>query len=376
MFNGYLDAAQSQQLLQAAVQSGLVDESRTIRTDGISPGFVATVRRGASALAHFQFELIAFNRVERLLDGTVPLAIFLTNCANLLKIQSRHEATLFAELANKLGNDTSGTSASVSLANVPPRVHEEAVIGRDEMLDFSFFRKGLAVGQSVGRLVVPRFDAGVQRKLENGQPWCMSGTAWMIAEGHVITNHHVINARTAGEAAAGSADFTLQAAAAVLEFDFDAPDAAKVKVKVEKLCVADRDLDYAVLKLAGPGRAPVRLAPTALMITDTSWEPVNIVQHPGGGYKKIGIRSNIATAATDQEVRYFTDTDVGSSGSPVCDDNWRVVALHRGAVHVTNVKFQGKDTAYVNFGSQMSAVLASVNAGDAALGALIAAANH
>jgi endonuclease G len=44
----------------------------------------------------------------------------------------------------------------------------------------------------------------------------------------------------------------------------------------------------------------------------------------------------------------------------MCDDNWRVIALHRGAVHVTDVKFQGKDTAYVNFGSQVTAILKDI----------------
>ncbi|HYN47981.1 MAG TPA: hypothetical protein VER83_03895, partial [Candidatus Nanopelagicales bacterium] len=69
-----------------------------------------------------------------------------------------------------------------------------------------------------------------------------------------------------------------------------------------------------------------------------------------------------------------TDTDYGSSGSPVCDDLWRVVALHRGSRHTTNTSYQGRTEAYVNFGSQIQAVLAHVGANAPAEAAAIAAA--
>ena len=52
----------------------------------------------------------------------------------------------------------------------------------------------------------------------------------------------------------------------------------------------------------------------------------------------------------------------GSSGSPVFDDQWRVVALHRGSTMVTNVQFQGKSVAYVNVGTQLAAIQADLKA--------------
>lgn len=56
-------------------------------------------------------------------------------------------------------------------------------------------------------------------------------------------------------------------------------------------------------------------------------------------------------------MRYFTDTRGGSSGSPVLTDDWTVVALHRGTRRVSDVSFQGKSTAFVNVGTQLSAVM-------------------
>jgi hypothetical protein len=55
---------------------------------------------------------------------------------------------------------------------------------------------------------------------------------------------------------------------------------------------------------------------------------VNIIQHPGGGPKQIALYHNLVTYADGDVVQYLTDTLPGSSGSPVFDDDWDVVALH------------------------------------------------
>lgn len=55
---------------------------------------------------------------------------------------------------------------------------------------------------------------------------------------------------------------------------------------------------------------------------------VNIVQHPGGQMKQISLYHNIVTNKDDRVVQYLTDTLKGSSGSPVFNSDWNVVALH------------------------------------------------
>ena len=55
---------------------------------------------------------------------------------------------------------------------------------------------------------------------------------------------------------------------------------------------------------------------------------VNIIQHPNGLPKTIAIRNNLLTARSDTRLLYETDTDFGSSGAPVFNDQWDVVALH------------------------------------------------
>lgn len=55
---------------------------------------------------------------------------------------------------------------------------------------------------------------------------------------------------------------------------------------------------------------------------------VNIIQHPGGDMKQISIYHNIVTDTNENRVQYLTDTLKGSSGSPVFNSKWDVVAIH------------------------------------------------
>jgi V8-like Glu-specific endopeptidase len=64
---------------------------------------------------------------------------------------------------------------------------------------------------------------------------------------------------------------------------------------------------------------PVNVAPE---------ERVNIIQHPGGGPKQISYFHNVVAYADEKRIQYLTDTQPGSSGSPVFDRQWQLVAVH------------------------------------------------
>jgi endonuclease G len=57
-------------------------------------------------------------------------------------------------------------------------------------------------------------------------------------------------------------------------------------------------------------------------------EAVSIVQHPEGADKQIALRNNHILGVMDDFIHYTTDTKTGSSGAPVFNDQWQVVALH------------------------------------------------
>ena len=65
-------------------------------------------------------------------------------------------------------------------------------------------------------------------------------------------------------------------------------------------------------------------------------EYLNIIQHPNGEPKQVAVRENRLVARLDSFLHYETDTAPGSSGSPVFNDQWEVVALHHSGVPATD----------------------------------------
>jgi V8-like Glu-specific endopeptidase len=345
-------------LTQAAIDGDLFEIDRSLLLQGIPKGYTLSLKMAGNPLDQFQMDLHSVNGVERLSDGQVPIVRFLKNAANQLAIKGRAQASIFERVAGLLDNCAQGIVRLPEPSALQEVVRREVIIGRDDMVDLAFLQRGLTVAKSVARILVPRFEKGKQVYVAGGAPWCASGTAWLIAPGLAITNHHVINARRSDELPAEAADFLSQGQHASIDFDFDFTESARTTAKVVKVEAASGALDYAILRIAAAlPRPALSLLPNKLVTDATAYIAVNIIQHPRGEPKRIAFRNNLVTGADDIIVRYFTDTDFGSSGSPVCDDTWRVVALHRGAKPVDDVEFQGKHTAFVNFGTQIQAVL-------------------
>ncbi len=61
-------------------------------------------------------------------------------------------------------------------------------------------------------------------------------------------------------------------------------------------------------------------------------EHVSIIQHPSGAPKMVANRENKILDIFDDFVQYETDTQPGSSGSAVFNDEWMVIALHHAGV--------------------------------------------
>jgi endonuclease G len=58
---------------------------------------------------------------------------------------------------------------------------------------------------------------------------------------------------------------------------------------------------------------------------------LNIVQHPRGRRKEVALQDNRITKIFTNVVHYTTDTEPGSSGSPVFSNAWDLIALHHAA---------------------------------------------
>lgn len=58
---------------------------------------------------------------------------------------------------------------------------------------------------------------------------------------------------------------------------------------------------------------------------------LNIIQHPQARRKEIAVQQNTINHLFPDFVHYITDTEPGSSGSPVFNNDWDLVALHHAA---------------------------------------------
>src|SRR5262249_41712879 len=88
---------------------------------------------------------------------------------------------------------------------------------------------------------------------------------------------------------------------------------------------------------------------------------VTIVQHPEGQKKQVALRDNRIVDVFDEFLHYEADTQPGSSGSPVFNDQWELVALHHASVPAPEHPELGK---FVNEGIRISPLLAFISAQD------------
>lgn len=179
-----------------------------------------------------------------------------------------------------------------------------------------------------------------------------SGTGFRIGPERVLTNHHVLFP-------AGAKGTTVQA-----DFGFDV-DLTGASVNGDSLpgdpgsIDGAPDDDWAVVKVANiPTSIPViNLAKSR---TPAEGDRAFIVQHPDGQRKRLGFVRNMITAVSNDRVQYLTDTQPGSSGAPVFDDNATLIALHhRGG---TPTQKTGKAPLTKNQGVRIDRVLAGLKA--------------
>jgi endonuclease G, mitochondrial len=328
------------------------DGLRVLLLDGINNQFVGQMTNFDNPAYQLSGDLNRLNSVERLADGTVPFEVWLRNAADQLSFIDTTNVLSRAldELTSRMSSAAPiSEPASAQLSRV-----SKAMAQRDDMVAFEFLAVGSEAGKSVARLEVRRHDNGMATKTPDGLSEVHQGTGWLLAPDLLMTNHHVVNARIDGQADAALADLELQASNTRVQFDYDANTQTGTSLRVIRLEAYDRKLDYAVLRLeSSVARMPLVVNQDRIEVQKDSYIAVNIIQHPNGGPKRVALRNNLVYDSDFPRLRYFTDTEQGSSGSPVFNDGWQVVALHRAST------FVNKDQAigWVNEGTQMAAIV-------------------
>lgn len=204
----------------------------------------------------------------------------------------------------------------------------ERVIGESDLTSINYLDRGRRAAASVCRIRVPT----------EGGEWY--GTGFLVGPRLLLTNHHVLG--NVAEAARSRAEFGY-------EHDLEGvlQPVDDFNVTPSDVFFTDPELDVTLVSISPlSGRsAPAErygwlpLLPLSGKSVDGEW--VTIIQHPNGGPKQISIRSNRIVRLLPKEVpdvnlehfiHYLTDTEPGSSGAPVVNDQWQVVAVHHKAV--------------------------------------------
>jgi V8-like Glu-specific endopeptidase len=247
------------------------------------------------------------------------------------------------------------------------RLRLEGIVDQDDSVWLSFFDCGLKAARSVGRVV----EAPVR------QPVRPIGTGSLVSDRLLLTNNHVCRSP---EEAAGMA----------VQFGYEYDDVGQERPADQwplapgDLFVTDPDLDYTLVAVAPrDGRAPGSTYGSIPLIAQTGkaviGEVLNVIHHPAGQRKRVSVRYNRMVAEDDLWVRYESDTREGSSGAPVFNDQWEMIALHHGGVPATDdegyelardgrrwTPEMGRDAiAYIgNEGARVSRIVRSLRAAD------------
>lgn len=141
------------------------------------------------------------------------------------------------------------------------------------------------------------------------------GTGCLVARGLVVTSHYILP--TALVAAGSRAEFELA----------DSDGNRTVILAPERFFITDETLDFTIIACSDRGiedisPIPLRCNPATL----TRYETVSIIQCQPA--QTVTLHSNRVDRITDKTVRYCNDNPPVSSGSPIFNCNWELVALN------------------------------------------------
>lgn len=200
----------------------------------------------------------------------------------------------------------------------------ERIISGNELQPVNYLELGALAARAICRIDIA--DASGRRVA-----W---GSGFLIAPRVLLTNNHVL---PGPEMARGS----------IAEFDYELDalgrqkDVARFALAPDDLFFTHPELDFTVVAVAERGGAGQRLSDYGFLpligalgkVLEGEW--LTIIQHPQGGLKQVCVRENHLMKRTDDLLWYSTDTLGGSSGAPVFNNAWQVVALHHSGVPET-----------------------------------------
>ena len=201
-------------------------------------------------------------------------------------------------------------------------IEYERILNNSDLMSINYFERGLIAALAVGRLLLRG----------TGGELLGYGTGFLVAPRLLMTNNHVLNGKDESRNSQIEFNYQINSAGKPLESHLFA-------LQPDEFFYTNKDLDFSLVAVAEAAQNNQRalsqfgwLQLNAEVGKVARGEYLTIIQHPNGEYKQIAIRENQLLKIADQHLWYKTDTAPGSSGSPVFNDLWQVVALHHSGV--------------------------------------------
>ena len=211
------------------------------------------------------------------------------------------------------------------------------------------------LGQGSALVPVGFLEIGMRRARAVVRVKCDRGglsSGFLVTGDLLVTNRHVLDS---WDAAAG----------AVIQFNYQKTvegldaETEELRLDPEAFFASSAEDDCTIVKVKGEPSTrwgAIALEPAQTRVNDR----VNIIQHPGGGQKQLSFFHNLVVFVGEGRVQYLTDTLPGSSGSPVFDKEWKLVALHRSGGWIPEPG--SKDHVYRNEGIHVERVIELIRA--------------
>jgi hypothetical protein len=206
----------------------------------------------------------------------------------------------------------------------------ERIIDENDLLPVFFLEQGARTQRSVARVVLTKPHTVDGHTFPPGTGWA---TGFLVSPTLFLTNNHVIPDQAFAKKIRVQFNFQLGHDGLEQTTESFFPELGDV-------FHTNAGLDYTLIRLrpnqisgdggmtlANPGQhwGFIPLNPSPVYRSKQSF---NIIQHPSGRRKEVALQNNVIQKLFENAVRYETDTEPGSSGSPVFDNLWQLVALH------------------------------------------------
>ncbi len=217
----------------------------------------------------------------------------------------------------------------------------ERILGKSDLFPISYLQTGLNISKAICRISI-RDSRGVVVGY---------GTGFLVSPHVIMTNNHVINSYQV--AFNSIAEFNYQD-----DENFMPCPTYNYRLDPETLFITNEYLDFTLVAVKNNTAIEkniedfgyLKLLPKSGSILEGEY--VSIIQHPKGGPKSITLRENKVCKVKGNFIHYLTDTEPGSSGSPVFNDQWILVALHHSGVPNP----ENKNEWIANEGIQISSI--------------------